>query len=252
MGLESGWLDALFAPEKPAPENLSIWDGSDPALRFAVYRNNVAVSLVKALGDTFAVTRQLVGEDVFCAMARDFVFQSPPRSPLLADYGSDFPAFIADFPPAAALPYLADIARLDFSCVQAYHAADAVPVHPEQLSHLLADSGALASIRLDLHPSLHTLQSRYAIASLWAAYQDQGVLADVDPGVAENAWVIRSGLQVAVLRMCAGDCHFAGALQQGQPLGEAAGIAQDADPGFDLTACLTIMLREQLIVAAKE
>lgn len=249
MGREPAWLDALLAPAKSAPPGLSTWNGSDPARRFAVYRNNVTVSLVNALADTFAVTRQLVGEEFFRAMAREFVYSSPPDSPLLTEYGSGFPTFIASFPPAAALPYLADTARLEFSYLQAYHAADAVPLPPEQFSSLLARPEALAAVRLDLHPSLHTLQSRYAVASLWAAHQGLGDLADVDPGVAENAWVVRNGLQVLVLRMRTGDCQFAGAMQRGQPLGEAAKLALEADPEFDLTTCLAIMLREQLVIA---
>ena len=252
MGREPAWLDALLTPAKPVPPGLSAWNGSDPAQRFAVYRNNVTVSLINALADTFAVTRQLVGEDFFRAMAREFVYSSPPDCPLLTEYGSGFPAFIAGFPPAAALPYLADTARLEFSYLQAYHAADAVSLPPDQFASLLARPEALAAVRLDLHPSLHTLQSQYAIASLWAAHQGLGDLADVDPDVAENAWVARNGLQVLVLRMRTGDCQFAGALQRGRPLGEAARLAQKADPEFDLSTCLAIMLREQLMIGVED
>ncbi len=46
------------------------------------------------------MVEKIVGEEFFAAMARVFVMKRPPRSPLLANYGDDFPAFIAAFEPA--------------------------------------------------------------------------------------------------------------------------------------------------------
>ena len=104
---------ALLDPAHPCPPGLTAWNGSDPARRFAVYRNNVIVSLIDALADTFAVTQELVGEAFFRAMAREFAYANPPTSPLLAFYGDTLPDYIEHFPPAASVPYLADVARLD-------------------------------------------------------------------------------------------------------------------------------------------
>jgi hypothetical protein len=50
-------------------------------VRFGVYRNSVAVSLAGVPADTFPVTRELVGDAFFEAMARCFVAAEPPRSP---------------------------------------------------------------------------------------------------------------------------------------------------------------------------
>lgn len=252
MKPEAEWIDALLDPQRPPPRGLRSWNGSDPARRFAVYRNNVTVSLVDALADSFPVTQQLVGEEFFRAMAREFVRAAPPCSPLLSDYGGEFPAFVAAFPPAAALPYLADTARLELACIRAYHAADADPATPERIQALLEDEDALATSRFTLHPSLYTVQSPWAVASLWLAHQGHGIIADVNPAVGENAWILRSGLQVALLRMRAGDCRFAGALQRGATLAKAADLALESDPGFDISACLAVLLREQMITAIEQ
>lgn len=171
---------ALLDPAAPCPPNLCARSGADPARRFAVYRNNVVVSLVAALGETFPVCRELVGAEFFEAMARLHVRASPPDSPVLAHYGADFPAFIAAFPPAASLPYLADVARLEYARVQACHAA-APPPGGDDVAYLI--------------------ESRYAIVSLWAAHQGHGAIADVDPSVAEAALIRRRGAHVEVLRV---------------------------------------------------
>ena len=74
---------ALLDPAAPCPPGLVTWNGSDAAQRFGVYRNNVTVSLIEALADTFPVVQQLVGQAFFHAMAGEFVRRSPPVSPIL-------------------------------------------------------------------------------------------------------------------------------------------------------------------------
>jgi hypothetical protein len=238
------WADALLDPALACPPDLVTWNGSDPARRFAVYRNNVVLSLIEALAETFPVTRALAGEDAFREMARIFVRRSPPRSPVLAFYGRDFPAFIAGFEPTV----LADVARLEMAYVDAFHAADAEPVPMPALQAALANPDNLPALGIRLHPSLKVLRSRVAQVSLWAAYQGHGELGAVDPNVPEHAWVLRNGLVVEVRRMSAGDCRFAESLASGLALGLAAEAASDEDAEFDLANCLATLLRAQAII----
>ena len=97
---ETSFADALLDADRPIPDGVTAHNAAVPARRFAVYRNNVVVGLGKALRSRFPVVGKIVGEEFFAAMARLFVQQQPPRSPLLATYGDDFPAFIAAFEPA--------------------------------------------------------------------------------------------------------------------------------------------------------
>ncbi len=89
------------------------------------------------------------------------------------------------------------------------------------------------------------------MVSLWAAHQEDGTAPAVDPLAPESAWVLRRGRSLRVLPMSAGDCRFVGALQDGATLGAAAetGASPDrgSDTGFDLTRCLAVLLREQLL-----
>src|SRR5437660_10582566 len=107
--------------------------------------------LVKPLSSRFPAVENIVGQEFFAAMARVFIVEQPPRSPLLATYGDEFAAFIAAFEPARELPYLADVARLEAARTRSYHAADATPVDPGQLATL--DTDAIGGIRIDMHPS---------------------------------------------------------------------------------------------------
>lgn len=246
--MEEHWAAALLDPHAPTPPDLTSWNGSDPGQRFAVYRNNVVVSLVESLAQTFPVVCELVGEDFFRAMSREFVFARPPSSTLLARYGEGFAEFVDSFPPAASVPYLADMARLEMHCLSALHAADAEPLAPQALEAELRNPERLPALRLRLHPSLRSLRSDFAVFSLWDAHRSERDIAQVDPGIAECGWILRSGLEVRLLTLCAGDCDFVESLAIGGTFGEAAEAAS-VDNNFELGRCLAALLRWGMIVS---
>jgi hypothetical protein len=180
-------------------------------------------------------------------MAGEFVRRSPPVSPVLAWYGDTFADFIASFPPASGLSYLADVARLEYARVLAFHAADADPVPVAEVAGWLNDSDALPALHLQLHPSLQVLDSPFAIVSLWGAHQDIGDLATVDPAQPECALVLRHGLSVEVMVIPAEGGRFIAALQAGASLGGAVQAAT-ADIPFDPTPVLGLLIGHELLV----
>lgn len=239
---------ALLDPTAPCPPGLVTWNGSDAAQRFGVYRNNVTVSLIEALADTFPVVQQLVGQAFFHAMAGEFVRRSPPVSPVLAWYGDTFADFVATFPPAAGVPYLADVARLEYARVLTFHAADADPVPVAEIAGWLNDPEALPTLRLQLHPSLQVIDSTFAIVSLWGAHQGLGDLATVDPVQAECALVLRHGLSIEVMGIPAADGRFLAAMQAGAALGAAVQQAAAGDIPFDPAPVLGLLISRELLV----
>jgi len=141
------FVRALFDPSAAAPIGLRTWNGSDPGVRYDVYRNNVVHSLVAALADTFAVVQELVGTEFFATMARQYCAEQPPQSPVLAHYGDGFADWVAGFEPAASVPYLADMARLERARVRAFHAADMPALQATDLAPRLADPQRLPQAR---------------------------------------------------------------------------------------------------------
>jgi hypothetical protein len=240
---------ALLDPALPCPPGLRAWNASDPTRRLAVYRNNVVASLVDALADTFPVTQQLVGTEFFRAMAAVFVRRQPPRTRILAHYGDEFAAFVAGFAPAAGLPYLPDMARLEFARLHAWHAGDAEPIAEAVLARALADPPALADMRFAWHPSLQPIESPHAVVSLWAAHQVDGEVQEVAIDRAEQAVVLRDGLEVLVLPVDAGTARFVARTRAGAAFAAAAAEAAALDPAFDLGRTLALLLRHRALVA---
>jgi hypothetical protein len=232
---------ALLDPTRPAPQGLRAWNGSDPAARFAVHRNNVVASLVEALADTFPVVRELVGAQFFGAMATRFVRRHPPLTPVLARYGEGFADFVADFEPARSVPYLADTARLEYARVRSFHAADVAVPPVEELARSIDCGDRVAELRIGLHPSVDALDSDHAVVSIWAAHQDGGDLGEVDPDRPQSALVVRDGLVVLVLPVGRGLSALVRALRSGRPIGESAAEAVGADAAFDLGQALSLL-----------
>jgi len=246
MSNHQAFVDSLLAPQAACPPGLTAWNGSHPGRRFAVYRNNVMVSLIDALADTYPVTQALVGEEFFRAMAGVFARANPPHSPVMAHYGEGFADFIENFPAAVELPYLADVARLEMLRVGAYHAADAKPVPPEEIALLMSAPERLPEVRFSLQPSLRILASPHAVVSLWAAHQGEdrdSALATLDTTLAESALVLRVGLDVEIYRIATGTAIFVRHLQEGLGLGAAGEQALAADASFDMAEALGLLLR---------
>ena len=130
LGYASDFTPALLDPERAPPAIVSGPNGKSAGKRYNVYRNNVTVSLINALAATFPATQRITGVDFFRAMARFHIRATPPTSPLLFDYGHGFPDFIERYEYARAMPWLADVARIERAWLDAYHAADAKPLTP--------------------------------------------------------------------------------------------------------------------------
>ena len=234
----------LLAPASRPPAGLKVPAGADVAHRFGVYRNNVIAGLIKALAERFPVVEALVGEDFFRVMARIYVIANPPRSPLMFRYGENFPSFIKHFPPAASVPYLADVARLEFLRGEAYHAADAAPVEPRHFAKFPTES--LLAMRLTFHPSMRLLASPFPVVSIWRAHQE-----DANPAVAEwrpeVALVARPELEVELHRVPTSTISFLTELVEGRSIGEASAIAAE-DPSFDPASAFIFILQTRIVI----
>lgn len=238
--LQRVFAAALMRPELPAPAGIAGRSEAQRTRRFNVYRNNVHASLAAALAARFPVVERLVGSEFFRAMALVFIERHPPASPVLAEYGGRFPAFLEVFEPVTELLYLPDVARLEWLRNLAYHAEDAVPAAISALAEVPA--GELVHVRLVPHPAMSWLASDYPIVSIWRTNtHDESVRPLGADAAGEIALVTRPGLDVLVTGLPAGGGAFVAAIERGANLGTAACEAGEDTPAFDLPATLAAL-----------
>ena len=239
---QRGFAAALLDPGLPMPHGLVGPDGEPGPKRFAVYCNNVVAGLTETLKDAFPAVHRIVGADFFRAMARAHVMVEPPRSPIMLDYGAGFPDFIRQFAPAAVLPYLADVARIERAWTEAYHAPEASPIDPGVFMAIAPDQ--LPVVQLALHPSLRLVRSQFPALKIWQMNVAGGVPAPVDlASGGEDALVVRPLADVEVRSLPKGSPEFIRALADGKSVLAALEAALIANSHFDLSANLSDLLR---------
>lgn len=226
-----GVLDAA----QPVPAGLRDGAGRAAGRRFAVYRNNVAVSLRAALETGFPAVASLLGAESFARVAGAFLRQSPPDSPRMMLYGAGFPGFLEAEPRLAHLGYLGDVTRLELVLRQSYHAADAPGLEASALAGL--DEDVLSRARLTLAPATRLLRSAWPVLSIHRFATRPG--APKPAAVAEDVLVTRPDYDPVPHVLPPGGAGFVSALSRGLPLGRALDAAEGADPGPILALLLT-------------
>jgi hypothetical protein len=212
LELQRSMRRRLLAPtpqERAAPEDEV----------FAIYRNTVHSTLLNALRLSFPAVLRLVGPDFFEGAAREFIGSRPPLSACLNDYGGQFPDFLSQFAPAASLPYLGDVARLEWAVNCALHADDAVAVDPSRLASL--DEAQLPLVRFRSHPALTLLQLEFPADLIWSAVLDENseAMAAINLRTAAVQLLVeRDANGVQVRRLSDWGWQFTRALAQGKPM----------------------------------
>lgn len=225
IDLQRRFRDAVLA-ETGAPPAAVPGGKVSADVRLNIYRNNVLNNLTRALRLCYPAVERLVGAAFFAAAARQFIVAAPPIEADLYRYGGGLADFLESFPAAAGLPYLADVARLEWAINRAWHAPAAPAAGIEALAAFPHDSRA--ELRLCPHPALSLLRLEHPARAIWEAVltedaQARGeALAGIDPGSGgETLAVYRAAgvPEISVLSPVA--FELAQALVEGRTVGEA-------------------------------
>jgi len=208
------------------------------AAGLAVYRGNVFGNHAQALAGAYPVVRELLGGEFFDALAREYGRAHPSTSGDLNEFGGALAEFVARFPHTADLPYLADVARLEWRVHRAYYAADPVAFDSSRVVALPADDQA--RLRLRLAPGCAVMEFPTPAGRIWLAHREPGPagLESVLDGTGDRILVHRPLWTVEVSLLEAGDWAFLAAAERGDALVEALGAGVAADPDYDFGSAL--------------
>jgi hypothetical protein len=96
-------------------------------LRLQIYSDSSLNGRLKALRNIFHSSERMVGEQFFAQMATEFLIQQPSQSLTADAQGQMFADFIVNYSPAASLPYLSDLVKLEWLWYQVFHDASDIP-----------------------------------------------------------------------------------------------------------------------------
>lgn len=232
-------MDALLSRGDPAAAAALVRPTALPAARrLAIYRNNHVQNLVAALGAVYPVIRRLVGDAFFRQAAKACIGVHRSRSGDLHDFGGEFPVFLRAYQPAAPLPYLPDVAALEWAVHRAYHEAELPALALARLAEV--PPAAQPGLRLVLQPSARFVCSPYPVLQIWQANQpgeDDASTISLD-GDGVHLLVVQRALEIEFVLLDAVEYGWLAALAEGMGLGQASARAFDLDPAFDLASAL--------------
>lgn len=216
--------------------------------RLQLHRHHIATSLGAALAATFATVAAVVGPDFFQRLARSYIAGTSPRNPVLSRYGECFPEFVAAKQGVHGLPYLADVARLDWALNVAFHSPLEPSLSAAELAALPEESLPELSTRLPAGSSL--IEAAWPLDLIWQASQPGASVDKVHLAAGSAALVIfRRAEDAAFAVLTSGEAAFAKGISRGDTLAVAARHAAQFTGDFDLAATFGRLLGLGLLVA---
>lgn len=218
--------------------------------RLEVYRHNVYANLRGVLRDVYPVIFALVGDAFFMHAAELFVKTHPSGSGDLHRFGGEWATFLGTYPYAKELPYLPDVARLEWAWHEAFHAGDAAPLDPARLAAVPADEHA--DLRFVLHPAVRLTKSDFPTLRIWEVNQPAFTgEVEVDWDAPVEMLLIRrdltDGVSVLIEPLRPANYAFLRALQRHATLDAATTAALGEDAAFNLQGFLLESVQSAVI-----
>ena len=174
----------------------------------ASYRGSVRGGLLQALQDIYPVMNKLLGEQAFEGLSRQYISKNPSRSSNIAEYSANlsdvnanlsdvnisFADFIESFTPLENYPYMADIARLEWSWHEVFNEADDTSLNLEALGLMSPEQHLKLKFRLPYASQL--LRSPWPIHKIWTSNQN----SNQDDGKDETVELIRGDYCLLIWR----------------------------------------------------
>lgn len=208
-----------------------------PADTWQIYRRNYLESHISALQDTYSMVYGLVGHDYFRQLAQSFVLKNDSVSGDLNDYGDQFSNHIAQSQ-LADLPYLPDVARVDWAWFTVFREARTPDNWLEQLLQLPQHSWT----DIKIIPMAQLVESNYPIVDICLVAQGQKPSANL--AQAQQSALICRHHEVTIQALNQSQTIFTKAWFAGERLEFALQAALDASaesmPTFDLVEMLKL------------
>ncbi len=214
-----------------------------------VYRNNYYISLTEALRSVYVSVDKLVGKGFFDFVAHGYIEAHPSRSGNLHELGGEFETYIGALEQAASVPYIADVAKLDWAWHRMFHAEDSNSLAIDVLvGYQHKDFGALC---FQLVPACQILKMDYTVFGLWNHCREIPGFESSDELSYENEqqfiMIYRSGLDVVVAMVSQAKALFIEKLREGMCLADVAELAMEVDTEFQLPDALQSLFVQEVV-----
>ncbi len=225
----------LFNPQRGEPGEA----------RLSVYAEGYEVRIRESLAEVYVSVRHIVGEASFRELARSYAGRYPSHDYNLSHAGRHFSEFLKNDPLTNDLPFLPDLARLEWKAAKAFHAVDEDPL----------DAAALASVSQEewnratffFQPSVALLRSDWPIGDIWEARKTPRERIDIDlVNRPQHLLLFREEREVRCERVDENEFIFLEKLFSGRTLGESLEGLVLSEASFSIPSAMSRLTRDGL------
>jgi len=206
--------------------------GGEPGVaRMAVYAGGYQERFHEALAEVYEAVAHIVGAPAFRELATAYTAAYPSHDANLTLVGRSLPEFLPWYPLSKQLPFLPDLAQLEWAICESFHAFDEPSMDVTQLTELPLEMWE--RVRPVFQPSVQLVASEWPMLDLWQARLTPRDEVSVElAGRAQRVLVSHRGVQVRCEAIDQRQHALLDRLLAGQTIGDAlaACAAAPSDP----------------------
>lgn len=138
--------------------------------RIDIYAQMYFARLVDVLQSDFPRVANILGCERFHALAADYFAQHPSTHPSLHHLGQGFSVFLRARTDIADLPFLSDVAALEWARLAVFDAPDSTPLRIEHLQGVAPEQWP--TLRFQAIPALQVTRHQWPAHEVWKAAEE--------------------------------------------------------------------------------
>jgi len=216
--LQQAFFRAVYENEFVLSEQIKDTKNLNGESRIKVYQSSILGIQTDALAAVYPVIKKLVGDEFFLAMGKAYLRKYFSPSGDLHNLGGQMADFLQDFEPAKTLPYLPDVARLEWVWHRIFHAADEDNLDFDELAKIPAEQHGV--LQFYLRDGARLLASPYPVHRIWQLNQDEYTgeeSIDLDEG-GVLLLITRNGYEIEIHQLNDDEWKFLQLIQLGVSL----------------------------------
>lgn len=203
--------------------------------QLGVYSKDYYARLVSALALTFVTVEKVLGWDAFFALAKNFIRKHPSTSYNINHFGERFPKFLSSSDFIKNKPFLPDLAQLEWSIDESFHALDQRSFDPNTKANL--DPSLWENAILKFQPSVKLLTSPWSFWNFWRNRKNKNFDFQTTPVKQKTTYILIYRTQDQVFSQTIDELEHQtlSSLLLGQPLGKVCESLAPLDQNLPIT-----------------
>lgn len=185
---------------------------------FNLYHSIYEARLTEVLMSHFPAVRWVLGKDLFNKICHKYVETQPSVTYNLHSYGNTFPEFLKEDHDSKAIPFLYDLARLEWTLKEVQDRPSPSPLPGKHIEELLHSE----DFKVQFIDAMEIFESPYAVYDIWdqrmsSAYQFE----DINWNRSESLLVYKDQKKLCLIRIDALEAEVLKELKEGSSVSSA-------------------------------